>query len=192
MTGGPVADTDQLLLRHACDRCHTQKLRCPRSVDLGKTDGNPNGPCSRCRKAGMPCTVSLRGKAGRPSKVAKKKANRPLNSPSRARALSTPENGMMELDLRPSWEARNHEVEDQLAHGAKAMHPARGDADLSATSAPKSPTGLLYDDAAVSGNANPCPLLGSKGRHGEGNRPSGGVAHVDVCLFLSCVRDLAC
>jgi hypothetical protein len=64
------ADSEQQL-RHACDRCHSQKLRCPRSVDPEKN--NPDEPCSRCRKAGLVCTVSLRGKAGRPAKVDKKR-----------------------------------------------------------------------------------------------------------------------
>ncbi|KAK4112267.1 hypothetical protein N656DRAFT_829569 [Canariomyces notabilis] len=48
---GLGADSEQQL-RHACDRCHSQKLRCPRSVDPEKN--NPDEPCSRCRKAGLP------------------------------------------------------------------------------------------------------------------------------------------
>ncbi|KAI9152360.1 Ascofuranone/ascochlorin biosynthesis clusters transcription regulator [Paramyrothecium foliicola] len=58
-------------LRYACDRCHTQKLRCPRSAETTKT--NLEEPCSRCRQAGVDCILSLRGKVGRPSKVAKKR-----------------------------------------------------------------------------------------------------------------------
>ena len=78
---GNSANEDKL--RYACDRCHSQKLRCPRSVEPEKA--NPEEPCSRCRKAGVPCVVSLRGKVGRPSKATKKKSAR---SP---RATSTPE-----------------------------------------------------------------------------------------------------
>ena len=63
-----LSDSDKLL-RYACDRCHSQKLRCPRSLDSKGVDE----PCSRCHKAGVPCVVSLRGKVGRPSKAAKKK-----------------------------------------------------------------------------------------------------------------------
>ncbi|KAK6215651.1 hypothetical protein QIS74_08670 [Colletotrichum tabaci] len=58
-------------LRHACDRCHLQKLRCPRSDASDKSRANE--ACSRCRKAGVPCVVSVRGKVGRPCKVVKKK-----------------------------------------------------------------------------------------------------------------------
>ncbi|KAF7554723.1 hypothetical protein G7Z17_g2688 [Cylindrodendrum hubeiense] len=53
-------------LRLACNRCHAQKLRCPRSTESDRS--GPDEPCSRCRKAGAPCIVSKRGKVGRPSK----------------------------------------------------------------------------------------------------------------------------
>lgn len=53
-------------LRFACNRCHSLKLRCPRPSELDKC--GPDGPCSRCRKAGAPCIVSERGKVGRPAK----------------------------------------------------------------------------------------------------------------------------
>ncbi|KAK5991524.1 Ascofuranone/ascochlorin biosynthesis clusters transcription regulator [Cladobotryum mycophilum] len=69
-------------LRFACNRCHAQKLRCPRSLDSDK--GGPDEPCSRCRKAGATCVVSLRGKVGRPAKISKKRptsAPRPYLSP---------------------------------------------------------------------------------------------------------------
>ncbi|KAG9258406.1 uncharacterized protein F5Z01DRAFT_689723 [Emericellopsis atlantica] len=65
------SSSDDKPLRYACDRCHSQKLRCLRSVEPEK--GSPEEPCSRCRKAGVPCVVSLRGKVGRPSKATKKK-----------------------------------------------------------------------------------------------------------------------
>ena len=50
--------TDQIIpqkRRLACDRCHSQKLRCP------KTQGAVS--CARCSKAGAPCefSPSLRG-----------------------------------------------------------------------------------------------------------------------------------
>ncbi|KAH6896726.1 hypothetical protein B0T10DRAFT_162992 [Thelonectria olida] len=53
-------------LRFACNRCHSLKLRCPRSNELDKS--GPDEPCSRCRKAGAACIVSERGKVGRPAK----------------------------------------------------------------------------------------------------------------------------
>ena len=62
---------DDKPLRYACDRCHSQKLRCPRAIEPEK--GSPDEPCSRCRKAGVPCVVSLRGKVGRPPKATKRK-----------------------------------------------------------------------------------------------------------------------
>ncbi|KAF8846457.1 hypothetical protein BDZ45DRAFT_682515 [Acephala macrosclerotiorum] len=48
--------------RHACDRCHSLKLRCLR----GAIDGNT---CVRCSKAGATCVFSLsnRGRRPRPS-----------------------------------------------------------------------------------------------------------------------------
>lgn len=67
-----MGSNEDKLLRYACDRCHSQKLRCPRSVEPEKA--KPDEPCSRCRKAGVSCVVSLRGKVGRPSKATKKKS----------------------------------------------------------------------------------------------------------------------
>ncbi|KAI9150043.1 Ascofuranone/ascochlorin biosynthesis clusters transcription regulator [Paramyrothecium foliicola] len=58
-------------LRFACDRCHAQKLRCARLLD---EKSRPDDPCSRCRKADVPCVVSERGKVGRPAKANKRKA----------------------------------------------------------------------------------------------------------------------
>ncbi|KAH7305902.1 hypothetical protein B0I35DRAFT_483655 [Stachybotrys elegans] len=71
-------------LRFACDRCHAQKLRCPRVLDPEKN--RPDEPCSRCRKADVPCVVSERGKVGRPAKVNKRKASPPVSS---SRSAST-------------------------------------------------------------------------------------------------------
>ncbi|KAK7430464.1 hypothetical protein QQZ08_002983 [Neonectria magnoliae] len=61
-------------LRLACNRCHAQKLRCPRSSEADRN--GPDEPCSRCRKAGAECIVSKRGKVGRP---AKRKPNSPAS-----------------------------------------------------------------------------------------------------------------
>lgn len=52
------------LKRSACDRCHSQKLRCPRST---AKDGSQK-PCIRCQRAGTNCTVSAMQKTGRPRK----------------------------------------------------------------------------------------------------------------------------
>ena len=42
-----------LAKRFACDRCHAQKLRCPRVAVSGNTQ---ESSCMRCRKAGKPCS----------------------------------------------------------------------------------------------------------------------------------------
>ena len=59
--------------RFACDRCHGQKLRCPRPVD-----GDLHEPCVRCCKAGTPCGISTPPRRGRPNK------SRKLNTGQRA------------------------------------------------------------------------------------------------------------
>ena len=46
--------------RFACDRCHGQKLRCPRVSGAG--------PCTRCEKVGVRCVVSAAHRTGRPAK----------------------------------------------------------------------------------------------------------------------------
>ena len=51
--------------RFACDRCHSQKLRCPRPAN----GSDLMEPCVRCRKAGTNCNVSATLKTGRPSKA---------------------------------------------------------------------------------------------------------------------------
>lgn len=66
-----VQDTVTQVKRYACDRCHGQKLRCPR-LDNG---GNPNGPCTRCQRAGQVCTISSALKTGRPRKGSKRQAH---------------------------------------------------------------------------------------------------------------------
>ncbi|RBR24492.1 uncharacterized protein FIESC28_02688 [Fusarium coffeatum] len=55
------------LLRTACDRCHSQKLRCPRPSKADSDKGDKT--CNRCRRAGKICVFSKRGKSGRPSKI---------------------------------------------------------------------------------------------------------------------------
>ncbi|RAH75490.1 Zn(II)2Cys6 transcription factor domain-containing protein [Aspergillus aculeatinus CBS 121060] len=48
--------------RYACDRCRTQKLRCPREQQ-GLHD-----PCARCIRAGVECVTSDAKPLGRPSR----------------------------------------------------------------------------------------------------------------------------
>ncbi|KAI1312183.1 hypothetical protein F5Y03DRAFT_341652 [Xylaria venustula] len=48
------------LLRQSCDRCHSQKLRCPRV-------NNKLAACERCLRKGVPCEYSSSRPKGRPS-----------------------------------------------------------------------------------------------------------------------------
>lgn len=126
---GSIKDSDQPL-RYACDRCHTQKLRCPRSVDPDGTSSDE--PCPRCVKAGVACVVSLRGKVGRPSKAGKKKPSRS------SRSYLTPEmefptdssGGALDLcdvDIAQSWgqdaEARLADMLDLNKHTQSNQSP---------------------------------------------------------------------
>nr|ACZ51408.1 Zn(II)2-Cys6 binuclear cluster domain-like protein [Fusarium sp. NRRL 13405] len=65
MTNTPIMRNK--LLRTACDRCHSQKLRCPRPSKADSEKGDKT--CNRCRRAGKICVFSKRGKSGRPSKI---------------------------------------------------------------------------------------------------------------------------
>lgn len=70
--------------RFACDRCHDQKLRCPRPVD----GGNAIVPCIRCQRAGTVCNISSPLKTGRPSKALKLQARTEHHSSSVSPPLS--------------------------------------------------------------------------------------------------------
>ena len=52
--------------RFACDRCHTQKLRCPRPAGDSMEE-----PCVRCKKVGLVCSISAVQKVGRPRRASK-------------------------------------------------------------------------------------------------------------------------
>lgn len=65
--------------RFACDRCHSQKLRCPRPAD-----GDLHEPCVRCCKAGARCRISTPPRMGRPNK------SRKLNTGEGAPSHTTP------------------------------------------------------------------------------------------------------
>lgn len=79
--------------RFACDRCHGQKLRCPR-----RADGDLHEPCVRCSKAGTPCGITTPLRMGRPAKsrklntgegVPSRTSSPKLKSRSRTKALGT-------------------------------------------------------------------------------------------------------
>lgn len=73
-------DNNTQVKRFACDRCHDQKLRCPRPVN----GGNATVPCIRCQRAGTVCNISSPLKTGRPSKALKLQArteHRPSSIP---------------------------------------------------------------------------------------------------------------
>ncbi|KAH7631470.1 hypothetical protein B0T09DRAFT_356023 [Sordaria sp. MPI-SDFR-AT-0083] len=46
--------------RLACDRCHSQKLRCPRQDKTTKDTDGSSKPCVRCERAKVPCVFSPR------------------------------------------------------------------------------------------------------------------------------------
>ena len=71
--------------RFACDRCHNQKLRCPRPVN----GGNATVPCTRCQRAGTVCNISSPLKTGRPSKAFKLQARTEQRSSSISPSLSS-------------------------------------------------------------------------------------------------------
>ncbi|KFZ16838.1 hypothetical protein V502_04870 [Pseudogymnoascus sp. VKM F-4520 (FW-2644)] len=58
MSAPAPAKASSTPIRIACERCHAQKLRCPR-------DDSNHGPCTRCQKAGAVCifSPSLRGRS---------------------------------------------------------------------------------------------------------------------------------
>ena len=70
--------------RFACDRCHDQKLRCPRPVN----GGSATVPCIRCQRAGTVCNISSPLKTGRPSKALKLQARTEKRSTSLSPSLS--------------------------------------------------------------------------------------------------------
>jgi Fungal Zn(2)-Cys(6) binuclear cluster domain len=89
-------------IKAACDRCHGQKLRCPRPF--------VGGQCSRCEKAGIECvfSVSKRGNAGRILSDRPGLQNVPLNIASSADAMILDSTGIFgdsDFDMRFSNEA---------------------------------------------------------------------------------------
>jgi hypothetical protein len=72
-------------LRSACDRCRSQKLRCPHSVGRDDDDELCSRPCARCVRAGALCTFSKRCKSGRPTKAsvnaARQRASQTVDRP---------------------------------------------------------------------------------------------------------------
>ena len=77
-------DNNTQVKRFACDRCHDQKLRCPRPVN----GGNATVRCIRCQRAGTVCNVSSPLKTGRPSKALKLQARTEHRSSSIPPSLS--------------------------------------------------------------------------------------------------------
>jgi hypothetical protein len=65
LPGGPVSTPK----RQSCDRCHEQKLRCPRP-----SIGN-SGACERCIRSKAQCVYSSSLPKGRPSSYRQKRRN---------------------------------------------------------------------------------------------------------------------
>ena len=92
--------------RFACDRCHGQKLRCPRRADEGLHE-----PCVRCCKAGTPCSITT------PLRMARHNKSRKLNTgegvPPRASSpKSNSRSRTKTLETRPLSESDSED--DQL------------------------------------------------------------------------------
>ena len=84
--------------RFACDRCHDQKLRCPRPVD----GGSATVPCIRCQRAGTVCNISSPLKTGRPSKALKLQGRTEQHSSSISPPLSRTSSNNTNNDLMPA------------------------------------------------------------------------------------------
>jgi hypothetical protein len=65
LSGGPLSTPK----RQSCDRCHGQKLRCPRP-----SNGN-SGACERCIRSKAQCVYSSSLPKGRPSSYRQKRQN---------------------------------------------------------------------------------------------------------------------
>ena len=92
--------------RFACDRCHGQKLRCPRRADEGLHE-----PCVRCCKAGTPCSITTPLRMGRPNKS--RKLNTGEGVPPRASSPKSKSRSRTKtLETRPLSESDSED--DQL------------------------------------------------------------------------------
>jgi hypothetical protein len=82
LSGGSVSTPK----RQSCDRCHGQKLRCPRP-----SNGN-SGACERCIRSEAQCVYSSSLPKGRPSSYRQKRQNvnprNVLSSPGNDKAIS--------------------------------------------------------------------------------------------------------
>lgn len=89
--------------RFACNRCHEQKLRCPRNPIPGQ-------PCGRCANAGAVCKFEPPLRPGRPSTRRRKSSRKTSLSPSQSLTGSssvTPA-GEQERDLATSCQPKGY------------------------------------------------------------------------------------
>ena len=125
--------------RFACDRCHSQKLRCPRS----SSGSEAKEPCIRCQKAGVRCNTSATQKTGRPSKASKLQKskestpNRASPVPDRLSEISRP-NSSFSTNKRSS-DAENEQ--DISVDRLQSLHS--GNQDLSTS--PSNDTFMTFE-----------------------------------------------
>lgn len=84
--------------RFACDRCHGQKLRCPR-----RADRDLHEPCVRCCKAGTPCGITTPLRMGGPNKSRKLNTGERKPSPASSPSLK-PRSRTKNLETRQQYE----------------------------------------------------------------------------------------
>lgn len=105
--------------RFACDRCHGQKLRCPRS----SSGSEANEPCRRCQKAGVRCNISVTQKTGRPSKASKlqksKESTPSIGSPASERLSDVGRSSSLLKDKRSSDVENEHEINKDQSHSLR-------------------------------------------------------------------------
>ena len=108
--------------RFACDRCHGQKLRCPR-----RADGGLHEPCGRCCKAGTPCGITTPLRMGGPNKSRKLNTGERVPSPASSPSLN-PSSRTKNLETRPhsetyseSGQLQNHsKKEETIDHTSRS------------------------------------------------------------------------
>ena len=99
--------------RSACDRCHGQKLRCPR-----RNEGDLHEPCVRCSKAGTACEITTPSRMGRPSKSRKLNTGEGVSSQTSSPKLTSRPRTKV-LGIRPRSESDSEDDQPQDHNSTK-------------------------------------------------------------------------
>ena len=107
--------------RFACDRCHGQKLRCPR-----RNDGGLREPCVRCSKAGTACEITTPSRMGRPNKSRKLNTGEGVSSQPSSPKLKS-RSRTKALGIRPRSESDSEDDQPQDLNSTKTTfeYPSR-------------------------------------------------------------------